>query len=137
MANTDDAPLWAEVWAMWFGLGMCLRTWVHMSCASDVADPAQISWPVDDRTLRSPVAQIRGTKWELMSVIISAVTGVWFWVLLPLTPPGPMHTPVEYWTGVWLTTQVIPLLGDPVALAIAQLNSHSGANNAATMTESD
>jgi hypothetical protein len=73
----------------------------------------------------------------LLSVIISAVTGVLVWMLLPLTPPRPMHTPVEYWTGVWLTMQVIPLLGDPVALAIAQLNSHSGANNAATMTESD
>jgi len=120
MADTDDAPLWAEVWGMWFALGMCLRTWVHMLCASDVADPAQISRPVDDRTLRSPVAEIRGTSTELLAVVITAVSGVLFWVLLPLTPPQATLAPLEYAAGVWLTTQVIPLLGDPVALAIAQ-----------------
>lgn len=119
MTDTDDVPLWAEVWGMWFALGMLLRTWVHMWCGSDFHNPHdQPMWPKDDRTLRSPVAKIRGTDMELIATVLTAMMGILFWVLLPLTPPGPRHTTAEWWTGFWLTTQVIPLLGDPVALAI-------------------
>jgi len=133
MTDTDDAPLWAEVWGMWFALGICLRTWIHMWTAADFEDPGQLSWPDDDRKFRSPVTEIHGTQTELAATIISAVTGVMFWVLLPLTPPGPMHTPFEYAAGVWLTMQVIPLLGDPVALLIADSScklTHRDATNA-------
>lgn len=120
MTDTDDVPLWAEVWGMWFALGMLLRTWVHMWTASDIETAGDLSWPSDDRTLRSPVAEIRGTKTELLAAVITAITGVLFWVLLPLTPPQASLGPLEYAAGVWLTTQVIPLLGDPVGLALAQ-----------------
>lgn len=121
MTDTDDAPLWAEVWGMWFSLGMLFRTWVHMLTASDIETAGDLSWPSDDRTLRSPVAEIRGTSTELAAAVITAITGVLFWVVLPMTPPQASLAPLEYAAGVWLTTQVIPLLGDPVALAIAQV----------------